>query len=84
MGEKVIKNNSGKSKKKQDNNQRKIFQISNLTVYYKMRQISLQNATTNSLQNTTKVYYKMHQAFYYKMQQFYYKMRQLLQKGMII
>ena len=55
-----------------------------------MRQI-LQNEAAISLQNATKVYYKMHQAFYdkiqqfcckthYKMRRFYYKLRQLSQK----
>ena len=42
-----------------------------MTLYYKMRQILLQNAT--------EVYYKMCQVFYYKMRQFYYKIRRLLQ-----
>ena len=46
-----------------------------VTVYYKMRQILLQNATAILLQNATEVYYKMRQAFYYKMRQFYYKIR---------
>ena len=45
-----------------------------MTLYYKMRQILLQNATATLLQNTTKVYYKMRQVSYYKMGQFYYKM----------
>ena len=40
-----------------------------MTVYYKMRQILLQNATAILLQNATEVYYKMHQVFYYKMRQ---------------
>ena len=65
-----------------------------MTVYYKMRQILLQNATPILLQNATEVYYKMHQVFitkcdsfitkcdsYYKFRQFYYKMRQLLQNA---
>ena len=47
-----------------------------MALYYKMRQILLQNAT--------KVYYKMRQVFYYKMRQFYYRMRQLLQIGTIL
>ena len=42
-----------------------------MTLYYKIRQILLQNATVILLQNATEVYYKM--------RQFYYKMRQLLQ-----
>ena len=42
-----------------------------MALYYKMRQILLQNAT--------KVYYKIRQVFYYKMRQFYYRMRRLLQ-----
>ena len=50
-----------------------------MTVYYKMRQIFLQNATTILLQNATEFYHKIRQVFYYKMQQFYYKMRELLQ-----
>ena len=37
-----------------------------MTVYYKMRQILLQNATTILLQNATEVYYKMHQVFLLK------------------
>ena len=37
------------------------------TVYYKMRQILLQNPTDILLQNATNVYYKMRQVFYYKM-----------------
>ena len=55
-----------------------------MTVYYKMRQILLQNATPILLQNATEVYYKMRQVFYYKMRQFYYKMRQLLQNATFI
>ena len=55
-----------------------------MTLYYKMRQILLQNATAILLQNATKVYYEMRQVFYYKMQQFYYKMRQLLQNATFI
>ena len=50
-----------------------------MTVYYKMRQILLQNPTATLLQNATEVYYKMRQGFYYKMRRFYYKMRRLLQ-----
>ena len=50
-----------------------------MTVYYKMRQMLLQNETTILLQNVTEVYYKMRQAFYYKMRQFHYKIRQLRQ-----
>ena len=50
-----------------------------MTVYYKMRQILLQNAPVILLQNATEVYYKMRQVIYYKMRQFYYKMRRLLQ-----
>ena len=55
-----------------------------MTLYYKMRQILLQNATAIFLQNATTVYYKMHQVFYYKMRQFYYKMQQLLQIATIL
>ena len=50
-----------------------------MTVYYKIPQILLQNATATLLQNATEVYYKMSQFFYYKMRMFYYKKRQLLQ-----
>ena len=46
-----------------------------MTLYYKMRQILIQNAT--------KVHYKMRQLLYYKMQHFYYKLRQLLQNTSI-
>ena len=38
-----------------------------MTVYYKIQQILLQNATDILLQNATEVCYKMHQAFHYKM-----------------
>ena len=38
-----------------------------MTVYYKMWQILLPNATAILLQNATEVYYKMRQVFYYKM-----------------
>ena len=34
-----------------------------MTLYYKTRQILLQNATAILLQNTTEVYYKMRQVF---------------------
>ena len=44
-----------------------------MTVYYKMRQMLLQNATAILLQNMTEVCYKM--------RQFYCKMRQLLQNA---
>ena len=50
-----------------------------MTVYYKMRQMLLQNAAAILLQNATDVYCKIRQIFYYKMRQFYYKMQQLLQ-----
>ena len=40
-----------------------------MTVYYKMRQILLQNATAILLQNATEVYYKMRQVFYCKIRQ---------------
>ena len=49
-----------------------------------MQHMLLQNATVISLQNVTKVYCKMCQAFYYKIQQFNYKMRQLLQNATFI
>ena len=55
-----------------------------MTVYYKMRQMLLQNVTAILLQNATEVYYKMRQDFYWKMRQFYYKMRQLLQNATFI
>ena len=41
-----------------------------MIVYYKMRQILLQNAAVTSLQNATEVYYKMRQVFYYKSRQY--------------
>ena len=50
-----------------------------VTVYYKTRQVFLQNATAILLQNATEVYYIIHQDFYYKMWQFYYKIQQVLQ-----
>ena len=50
-----------------------------MTVYYKMRQILLQNVTAILLQNATESCCKMHQVFCYKIRQVYYKMRQLLQ-----
>ena len=50
-----------------------------MTVYYKMRQMLLQNVTAILLQNAIEVYYKMRRVFYYKLRQFYYKMRCLLQ-----
>ena len=40
-----------------------------MTLYYKMRQILLQNATAILLQNATNLYYKIRQVFYYKMRQ---------------
>ena len=55
-----------------------------MTVYYKIRQILLPNATAILLQNVTEVYYKKRQVFYFKMRQFYYKMRQLLQIATIL
>ena len=47
-----------------------------MALYYKMRQILLQNATAVLLQNATKVYYKMCQVIYYKLRRFYDKLRQ--------
>ena len=38
-----------------------------MTLYYKIRQVLLQNATAILLQNATEVYYNMRQGFYYKM-----------------
>ena len=55
-----------------------------MTVYYKIRLILLQNATTILLQKATEIYYKRRQDFYYKMRQFYYNMRQLLQIATIL
>ena len=60
-----------------------------MTLYYKMRQILLQNTTAIFLQNTTEVYYKTDSFItkydsYYELQRFYYKMRQLLQNAMFI
>ena len=55
-----------------------------MTLYYKMRQILLQNATAILLQSATEVYYKMRQVFYYKMRRFYYKMQQLLRNATFI
>ena len=65
-----------------------------MTVYYKMRQILLQNAVAISLQNATEFYYRMRQIFllqktvllkncdsYYKIREFYYKMRQVSQNA---
>ena len=47
-----------------------------MKVYYKMRQILLQNATPFLLQNATEIYQKN--------RQFYYKIRQLLQNVTIL
>ena len=55
-----------------------------MIVYYKMRQILLQNATTISLQNATEVYYKMRQAFYCKMRQLLQIATILLQNATVI
>ena len=56
-----------------------------MTVYYKMRQILLQNTTTILLQNATEVYYKMRQKFITKFVRFFfYKMRQLVQNATIL
>ena len=48
-----------------------------MTLYYKMRQMLLQNVTAFLLQNVTEVYYKMRQVFSYKI-------RQLLQNATFI
>ena len=53
-----------------------------MTVYYKMRQVLLQNATTILLQNAAEVYYKMHPVFYYKIWQLI-QMRRLLQTATV-
>ena len=37
-----------------------------MKLYYKTRQVVLQNAAAILLQNTTEVYYQMRQRFYYK------------------
>ena len=52
-----------------------------MTVYYKMRQTLLQNASAILLQNAAEVYYKMRQVFCYKFTKCdsYYNMRRLLQ-----
>ena len=55
-----------------------------MALYYKMRQILLQNATAILLQNTTKVYYKMRQVFYYKMRQLLQIATILLQNAIVI
>ena len=54
-----------------------------IIVYYKMRQVLLQNAASILLQNATEVYYKMRQVFYYKMRHFYYKLQRLLQTATV-
>ena len=55
-----------------------------MTVYYKVRQILLQNAIAILLQNVTEVYYKMRQVFSYEMRRFRYKIRQLLKMGRLL
>ena len=55
-----------------------------MTVYYKMRQMLLQNATAILLQNATEVYYKMRQVFYYKMRQLLQNATILLQNATVI
>ena len=55
-----------------------------MTVFYKMRQILLQNVTAILLQNVTKVYYKMRQVFYYKMRHLLQNESILLQIMMVI
>ena len=52
-----------------------VSDVVHLILYYKMRKMSLQNATA------TVFYYKIHQVFYSKMQQFYLKNQQLLQNA---
>ena len=54
-----------------------------MRLYYKMRQILLQNATEFSYKMRLVFYYNMRQ-FYYKIQQFHYSMRQLLQNATFI
>ena len=55
-----------------------------MALYYKMRQILLQNATVILLQNVTKVYYKMRQVFYYKIRQLLQNATTLLQNATVI
>ena len=55
-----------------------------MTVYYKMRQILLQNATAILLQNAREVYYQICQFFYYKMQQLLQNATILLQDATVI
>ena len=55
-----------------------------MTVFYKMRQILLQNATAILLQNAPEVYYKMRQLFYYKMRQLLQNATILLQNARVI
>ena len=55
-----------------------------MTVYYKMRQILLQNVTSILLQNATELYYKMRQVFYYKMRQLLQIATTLLQNATFI
>ena len=50
-----------------------------MALYYKMRQILLQNATAILLQNATEVYYKMRQRFFITKCDSSYKMPRLLQ-----
>ena len=53
----------------------------NITKYYRVKQIILQNGTAMLLQNMTKVHYKTCQIYYSKMQRFYYKLLQLLENA---
>ena len=55
-----------------------------MTLYDKMRQILLQNATAILLQNATKVYCNMRQNIFYEIRQFCYKMWQLLKNVALI
>ena len=55
-----------------------------MVLYYKMRQISLQNATAILLQNAIKVYYKMCQVLHYKMRQLLQTATILLQNAIVI
>ena len=55
-----------------------------MTVYYKMWEMLLQNATVILLQNATEVYYNMRQVFYYKMRQLLQNAKILLQKATVI
>ena len=54
-----------------------------MTIYYKMRQILLQNATTILLRNVTEICYKMSLVFCYKMRQLLQIVALLLQNAKV-